>query len=59
MCVINGEILYKTQCVNIPPGASGSSRKRTRLFASCGTPDTVMGGVYPSPSHVYFAAIVP
>src|SRR5262249_26142955 len=43
-----------SQCVNKPPGASGSSTIKTRLFAPGGTPAICKGGLVSDPSHVNF-----
>src|SRR5262252_4073635 len=43
-----------SQWVNKPPGASGSSTIKTRLFAPEGTPAICKGGLVSDPSHVNF-----
>src|SRR5215468_385239 len=48
-----------SQCVNNPPGASGSSAIKTRLFASEGTPLICKGGLVSDPSHVNFDGMLP
>jgi hypothetical protein len=42
------------QCVKSPPGASGSSTIKTRLFAPEGTSEIRKGGLASGPSHVNF-----
>ena len=48
-----------SQWVNNPPGASGSSAIKTRLFASEGRSVICRGGLVSDPSHVNFDGIVP
>src|SRR5436190_13876849 len=54
-----GGMFQTTQCVNNPPGASGSSAIKTRLFASEGTPVICKGGLVSDPSHVNLDGISP
>src|SRR3990170_4162119 len=49
---------YSTQCVKVPPGASGSSMTSANAFVSAGAPSQASGGETLSPSQVYSAGIV-
>src|SRR3990170_2319321 len=48
---------YSTQCVNVPPGASGSSMTSANAFVSAGGPLHDSGGETFSPSQVKRAGI--
>jgi hypothetical protein len=52
-----GGILNRSQCIQVPEGASGSSQMTTRLLANAGTPDQESGGDTSSPSQVYLGGI--
>src|SRR5438034_7162570 len=54
-----GGMFQTTQCVNNPPGASGSSAIKTRLFASEGIPAICKGGLVSDASHVNFDGMSP
>jgi hypothetical protein len=47
----------KTQCVNVPEGASGSSQINARLFVFGGTSLHLKSGERSSPSQAYFVGI--
>src|SRR6266481_1235664 len=49
---------YRTQCTQVPTGASGSSQIRARPFTPAGTPLHCSGGEMSAPSHVYLVGIV-
>src|ERR1043166_3427674 len=57
--LVCGGMFQTSQCVNNPPGASGSSAIKTRLFASEGTPVICKGGLVSDPSHVNFDGMLP
>src|SRR5438132_3738531 len=59
MELVCGGMFQNSQCVNNPPGASGSSAIKTRLFASEGTPVICKGGLVSDPAHVNFDGMVP
>src|SRR5262245_22337093 len=47
----------RTQCMNVPEGASGSSQINTRLFVVGGMSLHLKSGERSSPSQVYFVGI--
>src|SRR3990170_8032270 len=49
---------YSTQCVKVPPGASGSSMISAYAFVSAGAPSQASGGETLSPSQVKRVGIV-
>ena len=55
--VVVGAIPVTSQCVNIPPGASGSSTRIATLCVPAGTRDHASGGVVCVPSQVYLRGI--
>src|SRR5438309_1120865 len=54
MELVCGGMFQTSQCVNKPPGASGSSATSTTLFAPEGTSKISKGGLVFPPSHVNF-----
>src|SRR5258708_3590512 len=50
---------HASQCVNVPPGASGSVTSSARLIAFCGTLPKSSSGDTAAPLHVYFCGIEP
>src|SRR5262249_43980679 len=56
--LVCGGMFQTSQCVNNPPGASGSSATSARLFASIGTPVICKGGLMFSLSHVNCVGIL-
>src|SRR6202007_300306 len=57
--VVDGGMFHVSQCVNEPPGASGSSTVSASDFVPAGIPAIVSGGLTFAPSQVYFAGIAP
>src|ERR1051326_3207627 len=57
--VLFGSMFQANQCVNNPPGASGSSTTRTRLLAPEGVPSMRNGGLVSPPLQVNFGGIFP
>src|SRR5439155_25686364 len=57
MVLVCGEMFQTAQCVNSPPGASGSSTLKTTFFASVGISAICKGGLVFGPSHEYFGGI--
>jgi hypothetical protein len=51
-------MLYKTQCTQVPPGASGSSTINAMLATPDGNPDQCKSGETSAPSQVYCGGIV-
>src|SRR5438045_9235540 len=54
MELVCGGMFQTSQCVNNPPGASGSSAISARVFAPEGTSPICNGGLVSPPSHVNF-----
>src|SRR5437773_906030 len=54
---VDAGMLYRTQCVNVPEGASGSSQMTATLFDSSGISLHSSGGATFWPSHVYLVGI--
>src|SRR5438874_695747 len=52
-------MFHTSQCVKVPPGASGSVISSAKLCAVCGTFVKSSGGVTFAPLQVYFCGIEP
>src|SRR5207248_11543694 len=58
MELVCGGMFQTSQCVNNPPGASGSSAISARVFAPEGTSPICNGGLVSPPSPVNFDGII-
>jgi hypothetical protein len=59
ICVTAAGRFHTSQCVKVPPGASGSVTSNARLRAVRGTLPKASGGDTFNPLQVYFCGIVP